>query len=123
MNAIKNRIKKLETKAEVIKLFKSDVAQWALEYAKAAIEVTETNFENNMRTAYEAGRISVPLIFTFPDGEVEKRAKYYTKTYTNLEDCINGERMKNQRVKELMRPSILALKHSIEKDHGEIEEL
>lgn len=124
MNAIKNRMKRLESKAEVVKLFKGDdIAPWALEHAKKKIKESETNFDNNMRKAYEAGRQPVPYIFRFPEGEVEKRAKYYTRKYPNLQACIDGERRINQMVWDSMRPTVLALKKSIEKDHGEIKEL
>ena len=123
MNAFKNRLKKIEAKAEVINLSKDEIEHWALKHAKESIEATETDFASHMRKAYEAGRIPVPLIFTFPKGEVTKRAKYYTRKYPNLQACINGERRKNQMVLDSMKPTVLALKKSIEKDQGEIKEL
>jgi len=114
MNVIKNRIKKLEAKAEVLKLFKSDIAPWAFKYAEETIETAEKSFESRMRQAYEDGQIPVPLKFTIPKAEIERRAIYYTSTYPNLQACILGESLKREELKALMKPSLLALKKAIE---------
>jgi hypothetical protein len=116
MNVIKNRLKKLEEKAEVLKLFKGDIAPWALKHSEETIRFAETNFEKRMMEAYQAGRIPVPLIFTFPETEIKRRAEYYTKTYPNLQACIQGEDLKRKKMRAVMMPSILALNNAIVKE-------
>jgi len=117
MNAIKNRIKKLEAKAKAVKLFKGDIAPWAFKYAKETMETAEKSLECRFRRAYEAGRISVPLKFSVPESAIKRQAKYYTETYQNLQACIEGENRKREELKALLKPGLIALENAIERYH------